>query len=167
MRQHGAKKGTQFFVPLEPSKGWRNSQLGIGFVPTEFDIANAVYVAPLGTIAAVTTPVPEGRCECGKLAGHEGLTFLGGRHMDACPAHPRNAYVHILPHLLAQLPEKPEGLMWVTAGSKSWTLGPAQMQFPWMKEDWDIYGGGDFAYAVPPHVLDRIEQQLSTKGGAK
>lgn len=162
LRQHGAVKDLQVSIPEYLENGWLPSAYKLGDKIRENDFRiKAIWCAPLGTIAAATTPVPEGRCTC--LCGYKvPHPQKPEDHPETCPAHPRNAYVHILPHQLAQLSEKPEGLISrrradkfpEDAWSESTRFWPNNRPFH-----------PDYVYAVPCHVLDRIEQQLSTKGG--
>lgn len=145
LRQHGCPKGALFFEcgkwtappPYAPKAQLTEQELKLP------------WCAPLGTIAAATTPVPVGRCK-----GYSECAGFGYHHTD-CPANPRNAYVPILPHLLAQLPEKPEGLKLAHPQNGIWENYVMGWPFEYVE---------GYAYAVRRHVIDRIEQQLSTKG---
>ncbi len=163
LRQHGAVKGMKFWM----NDHWEDDHEPCA--PMDEIDFRFPWCAPIGTVAAATTPVPEGGCECCEEECRRMEPDQPyGPHHPHCPAHPRNAYVHILPHLLAQLPEKPEGLQWSatgTQGTPNWEPGPICAEFPWDESEWDAYGNGDFAFCLPRHVMDRIEQQLSTKGG--
>lgn len=145
LREHGAPEGME----------WRNRHCDDhAFVPFPkgFDLTailsttDFVFRAPLGTMAMVSTPLPEVRCEC------DGLHSSG--HQLDCPAHPRNARVKVLPGWLAELKEKPEGLMffdgaiWDYAG-----VWPLPL----------LFNPPIFAYSLPRYVFDAIEEGKKEK----
>lgn len=156
LRQHGALKGMKCWYDQK----WVEKVTDKPLVEMDFRL---IWCAPTGTIAAATTPVPKVECSCGRN-GFLSEVPADGPHHTSCPKHPRNAYVRILPHQLAQLPEKPEGLMIAHPKSGDWKLVNSnnfENQLDWIEWCMD----GHFAYAVRRHVMDRIEQHLSTKGG--
>lgn len=147
LREHGAQKGMKF---------WSNDHWADDNAPDKpFEPAidfRFQWCAPLGTMAMVSTPLPEAVCcgmpNCGALTKYN-------KHSELCPAHPRNARVKVLPGWLAELKEKPEGLEWACKGSvhdweeiKTWP-------FSALFEHWNDQG--DFAYSLPRSVYDAIE----------
>lgn len=104
------------------------------------------FSAPLGTMAMVSTPLPEPVCKQ--------IACDGSLHALSCPAHPNNRLVKVPPGRLAGLKVKPEGLMWAT-------MECAQSWESFKYWPFDIVFGtespGQFAYALPARVLAEIE----------
>lgn len=136
------------YVGDMPASGWDDSRQ---------------WAAPLGTQALVTTPAPERKCECGAKQ-RERVVGNVDIHLATCPTHPRNAYVKVLPGWLAVLKEKPEGLIYANSNAHEPALshGPFEDDWSECRYSWPLFvteSIGEFAYAVPRHVHDRIEEE--------
>lgn len=126
------------------------------------------FIAPLGTMAMVSTPLASMGCECKMRPAHEAncqcqdcWNWANKPHLEDCPSHPRNARVKVLPGLLAELKEKPEGLE-CCAMPGTW---PPNAQWGVIEPaDWPIRDHPDdipshhFAYSLPRYVYDAIEE---------
>lgn len=153
LREHGAQEGMKAFWPTYPEQGWLGSAYVIGTPVAESDLERFIWCAPLGTMAMVSTPLPEAVCDlyCNTFG------FKQDEHQPLCKAHPRNARVKVLPGWLAELKDKPEGLEWSCAGIK--TDWEPVLFWPFSE---NFNGGGSgpelFAYSLPRYVYDAIEE---------
>jgi hypothetical protein len=141
--------GLMQFIP-EPFNKW----VKCNSVREDADFTGKVFCAPLGTLAALSTPLPEVRCECGVFQDNSNTGGLASfqklQHDALCPARPRNRLVRVLPGQLARLKVKPEELCWFHSGIW-WQFSGKWSDFNWLNpdDDWGI-----FAYALPQWSYD-------------
>lgn len=146
LQEHGAQDGMKF---------WSNDHWADDNAPDKpFEPAidfRFQWCAPLGTMAMVSTPLPEVRCSC----RYEGSVELH-EHKPNCPCHPRNARVKVLPGWLSELKEKPEGLEWCEAPPEPtiWSSYQTEWEFP---KSAFVNWGDNYAYSLPRYVYDAIE----------
>lgn len=122
------------------------------------------YCAPLGTTALLLTPGPEaGECDCKPKVhlGHDvdcnctACEIQRHPHTFRCSAHPRNAYVKVLPGWVDALPNGcPKELLWANKGKSDWT----RYNEPGRKIVDTVAAHHQFAYAVPRHVFDALNR---------
>lgn len=124
--------------------------------PTEDELEYWSFCAPLGTAAALSTPLPEARCGCEgwEEAHRSGQVLASAKHETSCPCHPRNRLVRVLPGHMKDWKEKPEGL---TCCYRHDTGSDAI----WGGSGWPVNNEGDFsepfsdyAYALPQWSYD-------------
>lgn len=130
------------------SLGWFRTE---GLPVTESDIERFDHCAPLGTLAALFTPLPEARCECG--FDEEWSDDPNPRtecDLD-CPLHPRNRLVRVLPGQLKDWKVKPEGLF-VANSDPFVRWHPSSRPWPFAFGPYD----GLLAYALPQWSYDEV-----------
>lgn len=175
LREYGAQEGMK--RKMKRGKDWYPSNYKHGETVKEIHLEIFEYSAPLGTTAAATTPLPEGRCDCGQkhdfreaantppripicLNCGGGLTSGPCEHSPSCSS--RLVYHHILPGALAAMERKPEGLLWACACAeccKNPTWTPYDMAWPFVIEHHVIEGTKSFAYCLPaPQVSNTAEE---------
>lgn len=138
LREHGAVEGMKWHAQEWPEGQWENYfhktwPENLETLARDF----GTFAAPLGTMAAALTPLPEPRCDCEPFA-------TGGDfdHPRTCSIHLR--YRHVLPGELAKMETKPEGLMYAQMGTSLWVpFGPV-----W-KPRTETWNNGHSAYALP------------------
>lgn len=157
--------------PCDSWGKWTNST-----PPTEDELEYWSFSAPLGTLAALSTPLPEARCEC--ALAHNRNIEVEYRHLQqhaqSCPAHPRNRLVRVLPGQLAGLKVKPKGLIWAEMGKSNWEPFPHSIEeyhktFAPGSVPQEDDGPYDLAYALPQWSYDAAlgrgeEQQICSVG---
>lgn len=162
LRQWGAVEGMKFWhAEKEEWESFRMAHLMDAESKWTLD-PESTFSAPLGTMAMLSTELPEVWCNCG---ASDKISWDPKDCQPNCPRHPRNRLVKVLPGWLARLKEKPERLMWAVSNAWRDQSGKNDGIPDWEPMDnsdwlsiihWSI-GVGDFAYALPAHVLAEIE----------
>lgn len=153
LRQWGAVQGMKSYYIAGPNEiGWcDDSGYGIDRDP---NIHEYIFSAPLGTMALVSTPLPEPVCLGCDRAEYAKVTITF--HELSCPGHPSNRLVKVLPGLLVGLEEKPEGLIWGFVAN----LMPIWEDYGGLMGEFPFRGAPEYAYALPARVLAEIGQKV-------
>lgn len=160
LREHGAQKGMKYRAKEFPTDTWGDWTHKLPITKGELDYWD--FIAPIGTIAAATTPLPMGKCDC-HAGRHDPV------HQPTCSIH--TIYRHILPHELAAMANAgqsmPEGLIHAEIGKPdSWR----KYNGAWPFEMWTI--DSYIAYAIPmrgggkhgaPYSPEEIQQVIANK----
>lgn len=134
LRKFGAVKGMKFCQNHSGAE-WKSVNYKVGaMLPSGWE--KHFWCAPIGTCAAASTPLPVLDCDCG---------CDGEECFSNCASNRR--YHHILPHELAAMENKPEGLIYSYKDTNDWH--PVS-DFVWQGiKNPPVDNLGDFAYAVP------------------
>jgi hypothetical protein len=129
------------------SDNWLMDFAETGTPVREKDLRDFEFIGPIGTTAALSTPLPEARCKCDPrpIPDH-----FGGKHFNYCPAHPRNRLVRVLPGQMKDWKVKPRELLFCIAKGFNWVSAEAIPSW----QDWLKETQGDYAYALPQWSYD-------------
>ncbi len=155
LRKFGAVEGMKVALGASPVT-WVASKYTPGQKLTDHDLKTNDYIAPTGTTALLSTPLPEGHecraiCANCKNEQHDQLD----RICDVCgiAALVNNRLVKVLPGWLEKCPTTPKGLL----------IGRTDKQVRWQPytSEWPApcSWSGNFAYSLPFHVWAKIESE--------